>query len=265
MGSDETSAAISAAKAAFPIWSSRSAWERGAILRRFNDLLRENVESLGVLLSLESGKPLEEAKGEINYAADYFSWYAEEARRPHGEVLTPSRMDRRMMTVSQPVGPCALLTPWNFPAAMPARKIAPALAAGCTIVFRPAIETPLTALALVQLGEDAGIPPGVLNLVVGADHASTAGVLTASPDIKKVSFTGSVRVGKLLMADCAPTLKRISLELGGQAPFLVFPDAGECALVLGVYYSLLVHPTITIYTLTYLCPIVFFFSLCVLQ
>lgn len=246
MGKEETTAAISAAAAAFPVWAARGAYERSAILRRYYDLILRNVEGLGVLLSLESGKPLEEAKGEIAYAADYFSWYAEEIKRPQGEVLTPSRPDRRMLTSASPVGPCALLTPWNFPAAMPARKIAPALAAGCTVVFRPATETPLSALALVQLGEDAGVPPGVLNLVVGADHEATAGVLTASPHIKKVSFTGSVRVGKLLMRDCAPTLKRLSLELGGQAPFIVFQDAGEC--LPSTFFSLSVSPNSDAYS-----------------
>ena len=229
MGAEETGRAIGASVAAFPAWAARPAQERGAILRRFFDALVANAEGLGVLLSLECGKPLEEAKGEVLYAADFFSFYAEEIRRPLGEVLTPARPDRLMLTAAQPVGPCALLTPWNFPAAMPARKIAPALAAGCTMVFRPAIETPLTAMAMVQLGEVAGIPKGVLNLVTGRDHAATAGVLTRSAAIRKLSFTGSVRVGKLLMEACAPSLKRLSLELGGHAPFIVLEDAGAQA------------------------------------
>ncbi len=227
MGAVDTAAAIAAARAAFPSWSQRPVHERSAVLRRVHDALLAHAPSLAVLLSLECGKPVAEAQGELQYAADYFSYYAEEVRRPQGEVLTPSRTDRAMLTSARAVGPVALLTPWNFPAAMPARKLAPALAAGCTVVFRPAIETPLTAMALVQLAEEAGLPPGVLNLVTGADHAATAGVLTASPDIRKLSFTGSTRVGRLLMAQCAPTLKRLSLELGGHAPFIVFEDAGE--------------------------------------
>ncbi len=226
MGEADTRAAIAAAAAAFPAWSARPAPERCAIVRRLCEGLLTHADGLGALLSLEAGKPLEEAKGEVRYAADFFEWYAEEGKRPHGEVLAASRGDRRMLTLGGPVGPCALLTPWNFPAAMPARKVAPALAAGCTMVLRPALETPLSAMALAQLAEAAGVPPGVLNVVVGADHDATAGVLTASPDIRKVSFTGSTRVGKLLMAACAPTLKRLSLELGGQAPFFVFEDAG---------------------------------------
>ena len=231
MGASDTAAAIAAATRAFPAWAARPAPERCAILRRFCEAVLANVDGLGVLLSLEAGKPLEEAKGEVRYAADFLEWYAEEGRRPHGEVLAASRSDRRMLTLSGAVGPCALLTPWNFPAAMPARKIAPALAAGCTMVLRPSLDTPLSAMALVQLAEGAGVPKGVINLVMGSDHGATAGALTASKDIKKVSFTGSVRVGKLLMTDCAPTLKRLSLELGGQAPFLVFEDAGACFFV----------------------------------
>ena len=226
MGAEDTRAAIAAAAAAFPAWAARPAPERCAIVRRLCEALLAHADGLGVLLSLEAGKPLEEAKGEVRYAADFFEWYAEEGKRPHGEVLAASRADRRMLTLGGPVGPCALLTPWNFPAAMPARKVAPALAAGCTMVLRPALETPLSAMALAQLAERAGVPPGVLNVVVGAEHAATAGVLTASPAIKKVSFTGSTRVGKLLMAAAAPSLKRLSLELGGQAPFFVFEDAG---------------------------------------
>ena len=233
MGRADTEAAIAAAVAALPAWAARPAAERCAILRRFYEAVLANVDGLAVLLSLEAGKPLEEAKGEVRYAADFLEWYAEEGKRPQGEVLTPSRADRRMLTLAAPVGPCALLTPWNFPAAMPTRKLGPALAAGCTMVLRPAVETPLSAMALVQLAEGAGVPPGVLNLVVGRDHGAIAGELTASPHIKKVSFTGSVRVGKLLMADCAGTLKRLSLELGGQAPFLVFEDAGACQNIRG--------------------------------
>ena len=251
MGAADTSAAIAASVAAFPAWSQRPAPERSALLRRLHDALLANADGLAVLLSLESGKPLEEARGEVLYAADFFQVYAEEARRPQGEVLTPSRADRAMLTSAQAVGPCALLTPWNFPAAMPARKIAPALAAGCTVVFRPAIETPLTAMAMVQLGEAAGLPPGVLNLVLGRDHEATAGVLTASADIAKVSFTGSTRVGKLLMAQCAPTLKRLSLELGGHAPFIVFEDAGAWNFK---FYLHPAHPPTRALTLSFLNP-----------
>ena len=227
MGAAETTAAIAAAAGAFPAWAARPAPERCAALRRIADALRAQAAGVAVLLALESGKPLEEARGEVAYAADYFQLYAEEGARPQGEVLTPARADRAMLTSAAPVGPAALLTPWNFPAAMPARKLAPALAAGCTVVLRPAPETPLTAMALVQLAAEAGgLPPGVVNLVVGTDHAATAGVLAASAAVRKLSFTGSTRVGRLLMAQCAPTLKRLSLELGGAAPFIVFEDAG---------------------------------------
>jgi succinate-semialdehyde dehydrogenase / glutarate-semialdehyde dehydrogenase len=226
MGAEDTRAAIEAAEAAFPAWAAKTAFERAAIVRRMQQLLVENAEGLGVLLSLETGKPLEEAKGEVKYAADFFEWYSEEGKRAYGEVLPPMRADRRMLVLQQPVGPCAALTPWNFPAAMPARKVAPALAAGCPVVLRPSINTPLSAIAMVQIAEEAGVPPGVFNLVLGEDHVGTAGVLCSAPEIRKLSFTGSTPVGRQLMAQCSGTLKRLSLELGGRAPFIVFEDAG---------------------------------------
>ena len=237
MNRTDTLLAIQAAKDAFPAWANKNSFERSAILRRIVTLMLANIDQLAILLTAETGKPFEEAKGEIKYSADFFEWYAEEAKRSYGEVLPPARNDRRMMTIQQPVGPVALLTPWNFPAAMPARKIAPALAAGCTIVLRPSINTPFSAIAMAQIMEEAGVPPGVFNLIMGEDHTETASILCASPDIKKLSFTGSTPVGKLLMQQCSTTVKRLSLELGGRAPFIVFDDADVDAAVEGAIQS----------------------------
>ena len=237
MGEADTRAAVAAAARAFPAWAARSAFERAAVVRRMFELLSAAADGVGALLSLEAGKPLAEAVGEVRYAADFLEWYAEEGRRAYGQVLPAQRADRRVLVLQQPVGPCALLSPWNFPAAMPARKLAPALAAGCTVVLRPSIDTPLSALALARVAQEAGLPPGVLNVVLGTSHEETAAVLCAAPEVRKLSFTGSTGVGKLLAAACAPTLKRLSLELGGSAPFIVFADADVESAVEGALQS----------------------------
>jgi len=237
MGAADTRAAVEAAARAFPAWAARSAFERAAVVRRLYALLAEEAAGIGALLSLESGKPLNEAVGEVRYAADFFEWYAEEGKRGYGQVLPAQRADRRVLVLQQPVGPAAALTPWNFPIAMPARKLAPALAAGCTVVLRPSVDTPLSALALARVAEEAGVPPGVLNVVLGASHEETAGIICAAPEVRKLSFTGSTAVGKQLAAACAPTLKRLSLELGGAAAFIVFADADLEAAVEGALQS----------------------------
>jgi succinate-semialdehyde dehydrogenase / glutarate-semialdehyde dehydrogenase len=237
MNSDDTHAAIDAAAAAFPAWSAKAPVERAAILRKMYDLMHQNMDGLAALLTAECGKPFEEAKGEITYAASFFEWFAEEAKRGYGQVIPPPRADRRMLATKQPVGVAALLTPWNFSSAMVTRKIAPALAAGCTTVVRPSANTPLSAIAVAQLAEQAGVPKGVINLIISNDHEATAGVLCAHPTVKKVSFTGSTRVGKILMAQSASTLKKLSLELGGNAPFIVFEDADIDAAVEGCIAS----------------------------
>lgn len=237
MGAADTAAAIAAARAAAPGWAATPAPERGRALQRLAGLLLGAADGVAALLAAECGKPLDEARGEVAYAADYLSFYGEEARRPGGEVLAAPAADRRQLTLSRPAGVAALLTPWNFSAAMPARKLAPALAAGCTVVLRPSSLTPLCALALGRLADAAGVPPGVVNIVVGEDHAGTAGALCASPAVAKVSFTGSTRVGRLLAAAAAPGLKRLSLELGGRAPFIVLPDADVAAAAEGAAAS----------------------------
>ncbi len=225
MAAADTQRAIDAADAAAPAWARKTGHERAALLRRMHELTLANMDGIAVLLSAECGKPFEEAKGEVKYAADFLEFYAEEARRVYGEVLVSPSAARRQLVLQAPVGPAALLTPWNFSAAMPARKIAPALAAGCTVVLRPSSNTPLCALVFARIAEMAGVPAGVVNVVISEDHAATAGVLCSSPQIKKLSFTGSTRVGKLLLAATASTIKRTSMELGGKAPFIVFADA----------------------------------------
>ena len=237
MGAEDTVAAVAAAKAALPAWAARSPYERSALLRKLHDAMGAHAGGLAALLTLECGKPLPEAAGEIAYGQSFLDWFAEEGKRHYGEVIPPPRADRRLVTMRQPVGVAALLTPWNFSSAMVARKLAPALAAGCTVVLRPSAETPLSAMAIAQLATEVGFPKGVVNLVVGHDHAALAGTLCAHPDVAKVSFTGSTRVGKLLMAACAPGLKRMSLELGGDAPFIVFEDADIPAAVEGAIAS----------------------------
>lgn len=236
LAADQVSAAIAAAEAALPEWRARTAGDRARILRRWFDAVTAAQEDLALILTREQGKPLAEASGEIAYAASYIEWFAEEAKRLYGEVIPSHRADSRLVVIRQPVGVVAAITPWNFPAAMVTRKIAPALAAGCTLILKPASQTPLTALALVRLAEQAGIPPGVLNVVTGSARV-IGGELTASPVVRKLTFTGSTEVGKTLMAQCAPTMKKISMELGGNAPFIVFADADLDAAVEGAIAS----------------------------
>ncbi|MCE7902955.1 MAG: NAD-dependent succinate-semialdehyde dehydrogenase [Gammaproteobacteria bacterium PRO9] len=235
-GAAETRRAIEAAQAAWPAWRERPAAERSALLRKLHDLLLVNQEDLARLMTAEQGKPLAESRGEIAYSAGFLSWFSEEAKRLYGDVIPGFARDRRVVVLKQPVGVVAAITPWNFPSAMIARKLAPALAAGCTIVIKPAPETPYSALALARLAERAGIPAGVINIVTG-DAVAIGGELTANPLVRKLSFTGSTAVGKLLMAQCAPTVKKVSLELGGNAPFIVFDDADLDAAVAGAIAS----------------------------
>jgi succinate-semialdehyde dehydrogenase/glutarate-semialdehyde dehydrogenase len=236
LGAVETRRAVEAARAALPGWRALTAAERGARLRAWRDALLARRDELARLLTREQGKPLAEAAGEIAYAASFLEWYAEEAKRAYGDVIPSPRAGARILVLREPVGVVALVTPWNFPAAMVTRKAAPALAAGCTVVAKPAPETPLTALALAALAEAAGIPPGVFNVVTG-DAETIGRELTASPVVRKLSFTGSTEVGKLLLRQCADTVKRVTLELGGNAPFLVFPDADLAAAVEGAMAS----------------------------
>jgi len=227
MGAAETRRAIEAAEAALPDWRSRLARDRARIMRRWADLTIERQEQLAVLLTAEQDKPLAESRVEVTYAASFLEWFGEEAKRVYGDTIPTYARDRRIVVTKEPVGVTAGITPWNFPAAMPTRKAAPALAAGCTMVLKPAEQTPLTALAVMRLGEEAGLPPGVLSIVTGdAQDAPAIGrELTENPLVRKLGFTGSTEVGKLLMAQCAGQVKKVSLELGGNAPFIVFDDA----------------------------------------
>src|SRR4051794_12065430 len=235
MGVSETRRAIERAEDALPQWSSMLAKERARILRRWADLMMEHEDDLARLLTTEQGKPLAESRVEIAYAASFFEWFGEEAKRVYGDTIPTYLPDRRIVVTKAPIGVTAGITPWNFPAAMVTRKAAPALAAGCTMVLKPAEQTPLTALAVARLGEEAGLPPGVLGVVTGnAEDAPEIGrVLTSSPLVRKLGFTGSTEVGKLLMAQCAAGVKKVSLELGGNAPFIVFDDADLDAAVAG--------------------------------
>ena len=233
MGRSEVLKAVRSAKVAFPVWSRKTAKERAAILRRWFELIHSRADDLAQLLTLEQGKPFNEARGEILYGASYIEWFAEEAKRIDGDILPTTGPDRRMLVLKQPIGVVAAITPWNFPSAMISRKLAPALAAGCTVVIKPAEDTPLSALALAQLARQAGLPDGALNVVTSLRAAETGEVLTSHPDIRKLSFTGSTRVGKLLMRQCAETVKKVSLELGGNAPFIVFEDADLDAAAAG--------------------------------
>ena len=235
-GALETQQAIAAAEAALPAWRAKTAAERGRILRRWAELLLAHQDDLALLMTCEQGKPLVEARGEITYAASFLDWFAEEGKRAYGDVIPSPLPDRRIVVIKQAIGVCAAITPWNFPAAMITRKLGPAMAAGCTMVFKPAEQTPLTALALAELGEQAGVPAGVFNVVTG-DPVAIGGELTSSPVVRKLSFTGSTEVGRLLMQQCAPTLKKLSLELGGNAPFIVFDDADLDAAVEGAMLS----------------------------
>jgi len=236
LGVAETRTAIAAAEAALPEWRAKLAGERSRLLRRWYDLVMQHQDDLAMILTREQGKPLAEAKGEIAYAASFIEWFAEEAKRVYGETIPAHRTDSRIVVVRQPVGVVAAITPWNFPAAMITRKAAPALAAGCTMVLKPATQTPLTALALAVLAERAGIPAGVFNVVTGSSR-TISGELTGNPAVRKLSFTGSTEVGKTLMAQCAPTMKKLSMELGGNAPFIVFDDADVDAAVEGAIAS----------------------------
>ena len=239
MGATETRLAIDAAEAAFPTWRAQSAKTRSTILRKWYDLIQLAKEDLATLITAEGGKVYTESLGEVAYAASFVEWFSEQARRVNGEILPSNTPDKRLLVTREPVGVCAAITPWNFPAAMITRKVAPALAVGCTVVVKPAEQTPLTALALAVLAERAGIPPGAFNVVTGgADSAPEIGaVLTGDARVRKLSFTGSTQVGRLLMAQSAPSLKRLSLELGGNAPFIVFEDADLDAAVEGAMAS----------------------------
>ncbi|MEI1250199.1 NAD-dependent succinate-semialdehyde dehydrogenase [Rhizobium aouanii] len=237
MGAAETRAAIDAAHAAQPGWAARPAKERSAILRKWFDLMVANADELAAILTAEMGKPFPEARGEILYAAAYIEWYAEEAKRIYGETIPAPSDDKRMIVIRQPVGVVGTITPWNFPAAMITRKIAPALAVGCTVVSKPAEQTPLTAIALAVLAEQAGIPSGVFNVIVGVDGPAIGRELCGNEKVRKISFTGSTEVGRILMRQCADQIKKVSLELGGNAPFIVFDDADLDAAVEGAIAS----------------------------
>ncbi|WP_409278454.1 NAD-dependent succinate-semialdehyde dehydrogenase [Pseudomonas defluvii] len=224
LGADHARLAIASANAAWPSWRSLTAKERSTLLKRWHSLMLEHADALAEILTLEQGKPLAEAKGEILYAASFIEWFAEEAKRIYGDTIPSHKADARIVVSKEPIGVVAAITPWNFPAAMITRKAGPALAAGCTCIVKPAPETPFSALAMAALAEQAGIPPGVFNVITG-DAVAIGAELTGSAVVRKLSFTGSTGIGKLLMAQCAPTLKKISLELGGNAPFIVFDDA----------------------------------------
>jgi succinate-semialdehyde dehydrogenase/glutarate-semialdehyde dehydrogenase len=236
MGGAETRRAIDAAHAALPAWSKKTAGERARILRRWFELMMANQDDLAVIMTAEQGKPLAESKGEIAYAASFIEWFAEEGKRVYGDVIPGHQADKRILVLRQPIGVVAAITPWNFPAAMITRKCGPALAAGCTFVVKPAPQTPFSALAMAELAQRAGIPPGVFNVVTG-DAAAIGGEFTGNPRVRKLSFTGSTAVGKLLMSQCAGTVKKVALELGGNAPFLVLDDADLDAAVAGAIAS----------------------------
>ncbi|MDB9825353.1 NAD-dependent succinate-semialdehyde dehydrogenase [Alphaproteobacteria bacterium] len=235
-GKDEATLAIEAAHQAFPEWKSKSAKERSIILRKWFDLINQNHEELAQIMTIEQGKPIKESRGEITYGASFVEWFAEEAKRVYGDTIPDPMTDRRIVVLKQPVGVVAAITPWNFPNAMITRKCAPALAAGCPVVIKPASQTPFSALALAALAEEAGFPKGTINVVTG--KASEIGdELSSNPIVKKLSFTGSTEIGKLLLQKCATTVKKVSMELGGHAPFIVFDDADIDEAVLGAMQS----------------------------
>ncbi|MFQ5955854.1 MAG: NADP-dependent succinate-semialdehyde dehydrogenase [Kiloniellales bacterium] len=236
MGADETRRAIETAEAALPGWRAKTAKERAQILRRWYDLMVENADDLAVIMTTEQGKPLTESKGEVMYAASFIEWFAEEGKRVYGETIPPHQTDKRIVVIKEPIGVCASITPWNFPAAMITRKVGPALAAGCTVVAKPATQTPYSALALAELAERAGVPKGVMSVVTG-QASQIGGEMTSNPIVRKVTFTGSTEIGKQLMQQCAGTVKKLSLELGGNAPFIVFDDAEIDAAVEGALAS----------------------------
>ncbi|WP_404385240.1 NADP-dependent succinate-semialdehyde dehydrogenase [Caenispirillum salinarum] len=237
MGADETRRAVEAAERAMPAWAAKTAKERANILRKWFNLIMENQDDLGLLMTAEQGKPLAEAKGEVAYGASFIEWFAEEGKRIYGDVIPSHGPDKRIVTLKQPIGVVAAITPWNFPNAMITRKCGPAMAAGCPIVIKPAAETPLSALALAELAERAGVPKGIFNIVTTARSSDVGGEMTSNPIVRKLSFTGSTAIGKLLMKQCADTVKKMSLELGGNAPFLVFDDADLDAAVAGAMAS----------------------------
>jgi succinate-semialdehyde dehydrogenase/glutarate-semialdehyde dehydrogenase len=236
MGAGETRRAIAAAARALPAWAAQTAKDRSIALRRWFDLMLLHQEDLAVLMTAEQGKPLAESKGEISYAASFIEWFAEEGKRLYGDIIPGHQADKRILVLRQPIGVVAAITPWNFPSAMITRKAGPALAAGCTMVLKPATQTPFSALALAELARRAGIPQGVFNVITGS-AAAIGGEMTTNPTVRKVTFTGSTEVGKKLMAQCAGTIKKISLELGGNAPFIVFDDADLDAAVQGAIAS----------------------------
>ncbi|MDF1732252.1 MAG: NADP-dependent succinate-semialdehyde dehydrogenase [Minwuia sp.] len=236
MGADETARAIAAAEAAMPAWQAKTAKERSVILRRWHDLMFEHQEDLARLMTAEQGKPLAEAKGEVAYAASFIEWFAEEGKRIYGDTIPSHRADARIVVIKQGIGVCAAITPWNFPAAMITRKAAPALAAGCGMVVKPATSTPYSALAMAELAHRAGLPAGLLSVVTGSSSA-IGGEMTSNPTVRKLSFTGSTEIGKMLMKQCADTLKKTTMELGGNAPFIVFDDADLDAAVEGAIMS----------------------------
>jgi succinate-semialdehyde dehydrogenase/glutarate-semialdehyde dehydrogenase len=239
MGAADTEKAIAAAQAAFPTWSAKTGKERANVMRKWYDLIMANADDLAALMTAEQGKPLAESKGEVVYGASFVEWFAEEAKRVNGDVMSSTWSDKRMVVLKQPIGVCASITPWNFPIAMITRKVAPAIAAGCTIVIKPAEQTPLSALALAELAHRAGFPPGVINIITAdADNSIEVGkVLCSSTVVRHLSFTGSTPVGRILMQQCAPTIKKLGLELGGHAPFIVFDDADLDAAVEGALQS----------------------------
>jgi succinate-semialdehyde dehydrogenase/glutarate-semialdehyde dehydrogenase len=236
MGGAETRRAIEAAHDAMPLWAKKTAAERAKIMRRWFDLMLANVDDLAVIMTAEQGKPLAESKGEIAYAASFIEWFAEEGKRIYGDIIPGHQADKRIMVLRQPIGVVAAITPWNFPAAMITRKAGPAIAAGCPIVVKPAPQTPFSALAMAELAQRAGIPAGVFNVVTG-DAVAIGGEFTGNDKVRKLSFTGSTPVGKLLMSQCAGTVKKVALELGGNAPFLVLDDADLDAAVTGAIQS----------------------------
>ncbi|HSA71629.1 MAG TPA: NADP-dependent succinate-semialdehyde dehydrogenase [Burkholderiales bacterium] len=236
LGAEEARRAIEAAERAWPAWRAKTAKERAAVLRNWFDLMMANQEDLAQILTAEQGKPLAESRGEIAYGASFIEWFAEEGKRAYGDIIPQHQADKRILVIKQPIGVCALITPWNFPNAMITRKAGPALAAGCTVVIKPAGQTPYSALAMAELAERAGIPKGVLNVITG-DSKAIGGELCANPKVRKLSFTGSTETGRVLMRQCADTIKKLSLELGGNAPFIVFDDADLDAAVEGALAS----------------------------
>ncbi|WP_414675631.1 NAD-dependent succinate-semialdehyde dehydrogenase [Methyloceanibacter sp.] len=237
LGAKEAARAVDAASRAFPAWSAKTAKERAAILKRWFDLVTAETESLAQLMTAEQGKPLAEARAEVGYGASFVEWFAEEGKRAYGHTIPTTAASKRYITIKQPIGVCAAIAPWNFPIAMITRKVAPALAAGCTVVVKPAAETPLSALAVAKLGMDAGLPPGVLNIVTTTDAPAVGKVWCDDPRVRKLSFTGSTEVGKILYRQCAGTVKKLTLELGGNAPLLVFDDADLDQAVAGAMAS----------------------------